>query len=190
MMKKSIAVIMAGGKSSRMQRDKALIPFGKYDSLAQFQYVRLSEIFSTVYISAKSNKFNFEVNIIEDNYKTSSPLVALVSIFETLEVEEVFVLSVDSPFVSQEVIAQLYAKATTSADVIIASSQQGLEPLCAIYKRTILKQAYEAIEANNHRLQALINSVETLVVTIENDEVFLNLNYPSEYEEARLRLRE
>jgi len=188
MMRSSVAVIMAGGKSSRMQRDKALLPFGEYASLAQFQYARLSQLFSKVYISAKWNKFDFEVNIIEDNYEISSPLVALVSILETLEVDEVFVLSVDSPFVSQEVIEQLYANAISSADVIIASSKEGLEPLCAIYRRTILKEAYESLEVNNHRLQALLKRVETVTVSIENEEAFWNLNYPSEYEEATLRV--
>ena len=55
----SIAVILAGGKSSRMQQDKALLPFGEVNSLAEFQYRRLSKIFSKVYISSKYNKFDF-----------------------------------------------------------------------------------------------------------------------------------
>ena len=60
----STAVILAGGKSSRMKQDKALLPFGDTNSLAEFQYRRLSKIFSKVYISSKNNKFDFDVNII------------------------------------------------------------------------------------------------------------------------------
>ena len=48
-------VIVAGGKSSRMGRDKALLPFGGYSSLAQFQYQKFLPIFEKVYISCKNN---------------------------------------------------------------------------------------------------------------------------------------
>jgi len=37
------AIIFAGGKSSRMGRDKALLPFGGYDTLTEYQYRRLSQ---------------------------------------------------------------------------------------------------------------------------------------------------
>ena len=54
-------VIFAGGKSSRMGQDKALMPFGKYNSLAQYQCERLSKIFKNIYISSKTNKFDFDI---------------------------------------------------------------------------------------------------------------------------------
>ncbi len=183
----SVAVILAGGKSSRMQRDKALLPFGGYSSLAEFQQKRLSKIFSKVYISSKDNKFKFEVDVIEDRYKDSSPLVALVSIFEELEeVEEVFLLSVDAPFVSKKVIDRLY-KNNRSVDVVVAQSNNGLEPLCAIYHRSCLIEAKRALEENQHRLQSLFEKLNVKKVKIEDLYAFMNLNYPSEYETAQKR---
>ena len=183
----SVAVILAGGKSSRMQRDKALLPFGGYSSLAEFQQKRLSKIFSKVYISSKDNKFKFEVDVIEDRYKDSSPLVALVSIFEELEeVEEVFLLSVDAPFVSKKVIDRLY-KNNRSVDVVVAQSNNGLEPLCAIYHRSCLIEAKRALEENQHRLQSLFEKLNVKKVKIEDLSAFMNLNYPSEYEMAQKR---
>ena len=182
----SIAVILAGGRSSRMQQDKALLPFGGYDSLAEFQYRRLSKIFSKVYISSKNNKFDFDVHVLEDKYKGSSPLVALVSMFETLEeLEEVFVLSVDAPFVSHKSIAKLY-ESTSSFDVLVAESSSGLEPLCAVYRRSCLKEAKKALELNKHRLQSLLEQLKIKRVKIDDDEC-MNLNYPSEYEIAQRR---
>lgn len=183
-MKKTL-VIMAGGKSSRMKKDKALLPFGEYNSLAEYQYRRLMPYFDKVYISAKNNKFNFNIELIEDCYEDSSPLIALVSIFETLEVEEVFIISVDAPFVSPASIKKIYDKAEENSSAIIAESSQGLEPLCGIYKRTILTKAKEFLEDDNHRLQALLNRVETQSVSIDNTKEFMNLNHPFEYEEAK-----
>jgi len=177
-------VIFAGGKSSRMGEDKALLSFGGFDSLAEYQYNRLSELFDRVYISAKSNKFDFDVNIITDCYSDSSPLVGLVSIFETIDIDEVFVLSVDAPFVDRTIIDKLYQKAILSKDVIIASTPNGVEPLCGIYKRGILPKAKEFLDNNNHRLQALLKELDTQKVIFTQKDAFANLNYPNEYQKA------
>jgi len=184
----SVAVVIAGGKSSRMQQDKALLPFGNCASLAQYQCEKLGEIFENVYLSAKSNKFDFDISIIEDNYDDSSPLVALISIFESLELEEVFVLSVDAPFVDKAVISQLYNEAQTSSDIIVVESVHGLEPLCAIYRRTFLKEALIALNKNQHRLQTLFKKLSVQKIKIEDEKIFMNLNFPHEYEEAKERL--
>ena len=187
----SVAVIIAGGKSSRMLQDKALLPFGDYSSLAEYQYSRLTRMFSKVYISAKEDKFDFEVDVIEDVNKVSSPLVALVSIFETLDVNEVFVLSVDAPFVEKVVIEKLYEVEKLKYDVIVIESKHGLEPLCAIYRRSFLKKAKRALISNQHRMQSLFNELEVKKVFIKEERFFMNLNYPKEYEEAkRLLIRE
>ncbi|NEW60104.1 molybdenum cofactor guanylyltransferase MobA [Sulfurovum sp. bin170] len=178
------AIIFAGGKSSRMGQDKALLPFGGYSTLAEYQYVKLSEIFDKVYISAKSNKFDFDCSVIEDCYEESSPLVGIVSIFESLDIEEIFILSVDAPFIDIETIEKLYENSISSKDVIVAKSSFGVEPLCAIYRRTILSKAKELLEENNHRLQALLSSVETQIVEFDRDENFMNLNHPEEYQKA------
>ena len=80
----STAVIFAGGKSSRMGEDKALLPFANYPTLTEFQQDKLSTLFDEVYISAKENKFDFDCKVIQDNDKENSPLVGLISVFESL----------------------------------------------------------------------------------------------------------
>jgi len=178
------AVLLAGGKSSRMGRDKALLPFGGFDSLAEYQYRRLLAWFEQVYLASKSDKFDFSAQVIEDRYPTASPLVALVSIFETLPIEELFVLSVDAPFVDEAVIARLYAEADTHADVVVATSPLGIEPLCGIYRRTILPQAKQLLAEDNHRLRPLLNQLQTQRVYFEEGDAFVNLNHPHEYHAA------
>ncbi len=180
------AVLFAGGKSSRMGRDKALLPFANSDSLALYQYRRLQAIFDRVYISTKSDKFDFEAELIYDRYETSSPLVGIVSMFERLSCDELFVLSVDAPFVNQQVIERLYCEAETKSDIIVAHSPLGLEPLCAIYRRSLLPQAKELLLQNNHRLQSLLHLVRTQEVWFEDEKLFTNLNHPEEYEAAYL----
>ena len=182
---KATLVIIAGGKSSRMKRDKALLPFAGYESLSEYQYQRWLAFFSKVYLSSKKNKFNFSADIIEDCYSDASPLVALISIFETLTaVDEVFVLSVDAPFVTPEIVEYLYAQAKAESSVIVAKSEQGLEPLCGIYRRAMLAEAKVLLAQNNHRLQDLLKCVATQTVKIGDKKAFMNLNHPFEYKEA------
>ena len=185
-MKDKVAVIFAGGKSSRMGQDKALLPFGGYPTLAEYQFRRLSKIFDRVYISTKTDKFNFDAPFIKDLYPQSSPLVGLVSIFESLDIEEVFILSVDAPFVDSDTIKSLYNKAISSKDIIVAKSPNGVEPLCGIYKKKSLSLAKKFLKENNHKLKNLLNSLDTQEVFFESEDIFLNLNYPLEYQKAVL----
>jgi len=184
MTKSTYAVIFAGGKRSRMGKDKALLPFGKYSTLPEFQQVKLNTLFDKVYISAKENKYDFDCMVIEDNYADNSPLVGLISVFETLGVEEVFILSVDAPFVNKETIQKLLSHNKSTLDVIVAQSPSGVQPLCGFYKKSILPLAYAQLEKGNHRLGDLLRLANTLFVKFDEDDFFTNLNHPEEYQEA------
>lgn len=175
------AIIFAGGKSSRMGTDKALLPYARFDSLAQFQQHKLSQLFTKIYISAKNDKFNFDCLLIKDKYKESSPLLALITIFETLAVDEIFVLSVDAPLVDASTIKKILMNNDKPYDAIIPQSPSGTQPLCAIYKRSILRFAHKQIERDNHRLISLLDISNTRYVAFNNDEPFTNLNTPEEY---------
>lgn len=177
-------IIFAGGKSSRMGQDKALLPFGGYNTLSEFQQARLSKLFKKVYISAKENKFDFDVNVIDDKYKDNSPLVGIISIFETLKVDKVFILSVDAPFVNKEVIDKLI-NSNNRFDAVVAKSKSGVQPLCGVYKRSVLPIAQKHLKEGNHRLQSLLKKVETQFIPFKDDTLFLNLNHPHEYEKAQ-----
>ncbi len=184
MIESTYAIIFAGGKSSRMGEDKSLLPFGQYATLTEFQHHRLSTLFQKVYISAKENKFNFDCTVIEDRYKDHSPLVGLISVFETLKVEEVFILSVDAPFVNRDTIEKILTYNECDRDAIIAQSPSGVQPLCGLYKKSILPLAYAQLKKGNHKLSDLLRLANTLFVQFNEDEPFTNLNHPEEYQNA------
>jgi len=184
MKKTTPAVIIAGGKSSRMGKDKALLPFGTYPTLSEFQHHKLGTLFQKVYISAKENKFDFDCRVIEDIYHENSPLVGIISVFETLDVEEVFILSVDAPFVDEETIEKILDHNESTLDAIVAQSPNGIQPLCGLYKRSILSLAYAQLKKENHRLSDLLDLANTLYVQFSEDKPFTNLNRPEEYQKA------
>ena len=177
------AVIFAGGKSSRMGSDKALLPFKEHTTLSAYQYHKLSQLFSSVYLSAKKNKFDFNCNVIEDRYKEHSPLLGLLSLFEILDDDAIFILSVDAPLVDKCIIEKLIETYTNSPkyDAIIAQSPKGIQPLCGIYNRSILPLIQSYVKKDIHKLTALLKESHTKYVIFTDELAFSNLNTPQEY---------
>lgn len=180
-------VIFAGGKSSRMKEDKSLLPFGTFNTLTEYQLSRLSKIFKNVYISCKEkSKFNFDAEFIED-IKTDSvfaPTAGFISVFEHLKCESFFIISVDSPFVSEDEIKKIVASDKTDADATVAKTPRGTEPMCGIYHISTKEKFSYMLKENSHKMGQLLNSSNTIYVEFEDEKPFLNLNHPHEYKEA------
>jgi len=186
-MKKDIpAVIFAGGKSSRMGRDKALLPFGDEPSLLLYQYHRLSRYFQKVYFSTKEKKGSDNIPFILDRYSVFSPLSGIVSAFETISEDEIFILSVDTPFIEPKVIEGLRNAGSEDEryDALIARNNGEVQPLCGYYRRSILPAAKTALQQGEHKLRRLLSQVNTRYVDFHEEKLFMNLNRPEEYEEA------
>jgi molybdopterin-guanine dinucleotide biosynthesis protein A len=172
-----------------MGEDKSLLPFGNFNSLSEFQLSRLSKIFKTVYISCKSkDKFDFEANFIEDivTDSTFAPTAGFVAIFKALQEESFFALSVDAPFVSEEIIMKLLDEdfSHPHADATIATSACGMQPMCGIYHRSLESPFLYMLQSDNHKLGFLLKNSKTNFIFFDDEKPFLNLNHPHEYEEA------
>jgi len=179
-------VIFAGGKSSRMGKDKALLPFGEYNSLAEYQYKRLQKEFKHVYISAKNNKFDFKANIIYD-YTTdiNSPLIGIISVLEFFKDKDVFILGVDIPFISIDTIKHIIQiHQQSNNDATIAKSTKGIEPLCGVYTPKVLSMAKKNLKHNQHSLTKLLQSLNTNYVYFDQKNIFTNLNFIQDYTKA------
>ena len=183
-------VIFAGGQSRRMGEDKALLPFGGFKTLTQFQLDKLSPHFTDVYISCKDkNKFDFKADFIEDNplYQNSSPLIALVSVFEYLRCDKIAVLSVDTPFFTHTHFKKLLAHGDNQSAITVAKSSSGTQPLCAIYTKEALPFMRTLITEKRYKMRELFEKAETVFVDFNDEEIFSNLNFQEDYQKALQR---
>ena len=183
-------VIFAGGRSSRMGEDKSLLPFGTSATLTEFQHTRLSKIFKTVYISCKNrDKFSFDANFIEDSKTDATfvPTAGFIATFKTLQVDAFFAISVDAPFINARIITRLTQEDAKEYDATIAMTQEGVQPLCGIYHRSLEKEFCQMQKEQRHKLRFLLKNSNTNFVAFKDATPFLNINHPSEYQEA-LRL--
>ncbi len=183
-------VIFAGGKSSRMGEDKALLPFGNFPTLTQFQLEKFKPHFKEVYISCKSaDKFDFEASFIEDNphYHDSAPFIGLLSVFEQLQCDAICVMSVDTPFFNAEHFEKLLYHDRGQSSIIVSKSNTGVQPLCAIYKKEIVPIMTRLIAQKKYRFSGLFCKIATTYVDFAEDEIFENLNFPDDYQKALQR---
>ncbi|MBN2895235.1 MAG: molybdenum cofactor guanylyltransferase MobA [Campylobacterales bacterium] len=185
-----IGVLFAGGKSSRMGSNKALLPFGGYPTLAEFQLRRLEEIFEAVYISVKNaDTLPFTCKqILDPPHADFAPTAGFIAAFEALHVSRFFALSVDTPFVGVDEIMRLIEADEESLDAVIARTPQGTHPLCGIYHRSLAPHFVRMAQEHDHRLGKLLSCVHTRYVDFADEAPFANLNHPYEYDAALQRM--
>ncbi len=183
-------ILFAGGKSTRMGEDKALLPFGEKATLAQYQYERLEELFARVYISAKdASKFSgYDAVVIEDviGKETDAPTAGFANVFKQLKAENaIFVLSVDTPFVDETIIQKfLDVPNAQKYDAIIVRTPKGIHPLCGIYSRALELPLFNMLIEGEHKLTKLLEKSNVFYIDIEDEDALMNLNTPQEYQRA------
>ena len=183
------AVILAGGKSSRMGEDKALMPFVNSTTMTEYQYLRLKKLFKQVFLSAKEDKFAFGADIILDNYPESSPMVAIASILEELN-DDFFLISVDMPLLSLEAIEKLISvyNSARGYDCYLLKSPNGLEPTAAIYSKQVAEKVKLLLAQDIHKLHYLIERINVKSVAWEIIEDFTNINDKESYKYAKSQI--
>jgi molybdopterin-guanine dinucleotide biosynthesis protein A len=189
MIKNIPCVILAGGKSSRMGEDKSLLPFGGFDTLCEYQYDKFSKIFSQVFISAKTNKFNFikpKNLILDDNLEVSSPMIALKSILEYINSDKVFIVTVDTPLIKIETIKNLINN-HQEYEITIAQDNQKVHNLCGVFSKKLLPQINQYIMDDLHKINFLLENSDTKNIYFEDGDQFINLNTRDEYRKALLK---
>ncbi len=189
--------IQAGGKSSRMGEDKALKPFlGR--PLIQRVIDRLSPIADEVIITTNHpEKYHFlGLPLYPDIQADRGALGGLYTALSSASHPAVAVVACDLPFASPELLQHAYELLNElQVDVVIPQSEEGLEPLQALYRRETCLPAIEtALVAGQWKVIAWFPQVKVKTLTpVEvapfdpHRLIFWNLNTPEEFTEAERR---
>ncbi len=180
-------VLLAGGKSSRFvingaQSNKALMPFGSYSSLLEYQYTRLLKLFKQVVISAKKSYALNAPYLLEKESDLFSPLVGIYNAFLTLQTPYIFFIAIDTPLVSFESIKALCQIQNFS--VVYAKDPTKEHYLISLWHQSILKALFYALKTHNYRLSDLVKNASSIAINFDKKEEFLNLNTLKDYELA------
>jgi len=191
---KIYGLVLAGGKSTRMGKDKGMIP---YHGMPQREYLYhlLSRVCEETFVSIRRDqKKNFpeDMESIVDNDSYKGPYNGLLSAHEKFPEVAWLVLACDLPLIDlaslQELIAARDPNAMASA---FAHKENPLpEPLCAIWEPRSFEASKAYLESGNGTCprKFLINN-ETKLVFPRDPNVLMNANSEEEYKEAIVRLR-
>jgi molybdopterin-guanine dinucleotide biosynthesis protein A len=175
------AVVLAGGNSTRMGTNKALLPFGGFSTLAEYQYRRLvdCDLFESASISVKTAFLLFDAPLIFDQSEITAPIAALAAILKAAATDRVFVLAVDTPFFDE--FEKLLA--VWEADAALARTQSGIHPLCAVYRRSLLSRFEAGLESGDYSLKNALRSARIDYADFDERQL-TNLNFRDQYEIA------
>ena len=182
------AFILAGGKSSRMGRDKAFVNFEGRTLLARALDLAGS-VSSNVRIVGSHEKFAPFGSVVEDIFRDCGPLGGIHAALRSSATELNVLLAVDTPFVSREFLEYLIGKARAApeAAVVVPRCDGGLQPLCAVYREEFAAAAENALNAGRNRIDLLFDMVPTRMIEEEELEaadfprdIFRNLNAPQD----------
>ncbi len=183
-------VILSGGKSSRMGEDKSLLPFSSSASLTQYQFDRLKPYFKNIYLSSKTNKFDFISDnelLLDENKDVFSPILALNTIFDKFQNQKIFIITVDTPFVSIESISKLIDE-SKDVDICVAQTEK-IHNLCGVFSSNISSTIKNMIGNNIHKIGYLIKNNKFKILEFPNDSEFININNKNDYEKALSYIR-
>ncbi len=188
-MKKKLfsAVILSGGKSTRMGFDKQLLNIeGK--SLIESNIIKLSKIFDEIILVTNKPELYDTPNIkvVSDIYSNCGPLGGIHAGLHGLsdESQYAYLLACDMPCISTKFIEYLMEQmVNNNYDTCVSTCNGKMQPFNSIYNKDILPIIESDLEQNKTSLYKLVNNVntlhipeETIVKFSEGKEMFINLN--------------
>ncbi|OEG61839.1 molybdenum cofactor guanylyltransferase [Halanaerobium sp.] len=188
------AVLLAGGASSRFGSDKALIPFAGM-RLIEYIYHNLNSNFDRVIVVGSKKDYSFlkEAEIRDDIYQNCGPLAGIYTGLYFSDSSYNFVCGCDMPFLNKNYFDFIKRERTLNpeAEIIVPQFNGYLEPLAALYQRSLLPVIKKEILNNNLRLKSFYPESRKKVIKEEIlkrkfnlKKLFFNLNYPEDQIEA------
>lgn len=194
-MKKQVAgIILAGGQSRRMGKNKALLPLPGNEQitfvehLARMLVACCSEVLLVVRDQDATHAYNALPNVcvVLDKTPGHGPLMGLYSGLSEICSSHALVLAVDMPFIQPEMLAFLLAQPLTDR-LLIPVVHAVPQVLCAIYPRSILPVIEERLQQGRRDPRSLLDA--TSVTYIDEARLceidpqlrsFININTPEE----------
>lgn len=175
--------ILAGGKSSRMGSNKALLTFNGNTLLSNCIKV-LKEFSKEIYISGNYPEYKiFNLPIIIDEYAEIGPMGGLQSSLKILAKDEYgFFTTCDMPLIKSSLINKL-ATELNPFDCVVFSVNGIIQPLFGFYNQRCLRDIESQIQKGNFSLTSLVFNSHSKVIEISSDEkdYLNNINTPEEY---------
>lgn len=193
-MKPLDGVVLAGGSSRRLGRDKAMLRFGGAP-LLKIVVDRITHVCDHVVVAVdqpeRYQELRLPAKLVADAAPGLGPISGLQSGLQACDAEHVLVVACDLPFLNVELM-RFMADLPRSYQALVPWSEDRWQPLCAIYARSCLKVVDAMVSAGGGSMHKLLDQLD--VQRPDEEEMrrldpqrlsFLNLNERSDLDKAR-----
>lgn len=187
-------IILAGGKSSRMGKNKALLEI-KGKTVIENVVAELQPAVNNIIIVTNSfEEYRFlGLPMVEDLWKGKGPLAGIQAGLEASTTEKNLVVACDMPFISAK-LGTVLLNQLAHYQVAVPEISDQLHPLFAAYRKEISGEIERALEEDQLRIRGIFRNLQVKKMDqVElskfgismNDSDLFNMNHPEEYEQAR-----
>lgn len=178
-------LVLAGGRSSRMGRDKSLIA---YNGKPQREYIAdlLRKFCVQVFTSCKTQEYiPAELNPLPDQFELESPLNGILSAFESNNSVAWLTVPIDMPYVDEAVLAFLlqYRDASKIATCFVDSEGENPEPLLAIWEVNAAVPLKKYFQSGGRSPREFLKQQDILLLQPPDKHIHYNINTPGELDD-------
>lgn len=177
---KITGIILAGGKSSRMGTDKAMLSFnGK--KLIEYSIALMKEVSDNQLISANNDAYRaFEIPVVPDNFQGIGPLAGIEAGLRFSQNRINLFAPCDTPFLNAELLLKILSN-IESYDAVVPVSKDGkIEPLTGFYSKEALPALTKQIDRGDFKIQNLLQIIHTKYILIDDIKLIKNINTPED----------
>ncbi len=188
------AIILCGGKSSRMGRDKASLPFGPELMLQRVVRIVIQVVdpAAVVVVAAPEQivpELPADVVITRDERPSRGPLEGLAAGLLSMpkNVEAVYATSCDVPLMMPEFVAKMF-ELLGDNDIAVPFDGQYHHPLASVYRPCVLDMVQDLLATDRLRPRFLFDAMRTVEIPVEELRrvdpellTLMNLNQPDDY---------
>lgn len=173
--------VLAGGRSVRMGRDKALIPWANTTLLEHMARLVLSAAGSVAICGSPEKYGRFGYVVIPDVYPGQGPISGVHAALAETKARWNLIVACDMPGLTTDFLADLLIAAQRCDALCVAPvSECGAEPLCAVWRCDALPCVEAAIASRHLKMQDLIHSLGAVLKPVPDMLRFRNLNSPDD----------
>lgn len=184
-------IILAGGKSSRMGKNKALLEMGGLTIIERVAR-EISSVCSEVIIAGENSVSlgSLGYPVYPDIYPGCGPLSGIHAGLNSAGNWYSFVSACDIPFPSADLMKRIISE-KDGYDVVMLKHGQFFEPLFSLYSKAFIKAAEISIEKGVYKVTTALDHVRWKTVEVSPEEIpaikrsLTNVNTPLDYEEAK-----
>ena len=186
-------VILAGGENSRFAgRNKAFVKIKDKRILDRICGV-FKELFKEILLVAKDPLpyIQEDIQIAADLFPVRSSLTGIHAGLFYATTPYVFFTACDTPFLKKEMVETILDHIEQGSDIVIPQTDEGLEPLCAVYSKNCLPIAERHLVQNKLKISRVfqrtrVKTIPEKVLRLKDPDLisFFNVNTPDDLARA------